>query len=111
MAIDRPESEKIIESFGLLDHQLKYFDAIYWLINSGRSSGKTYLIACVLIKTAMDHPGEKIKIIDHSDLGNKNNRFSHKYVVNTIQRIVNEEMGIGSEFEYSKLHNSITYNP
>jgi len=51
--------------------QKKNLPAIEWLISDDRKdrcSGRSFLLAVAFIKKAMQNPGRRVRVFDHSDL-------------------------------------------
>jgi len=61
--------QTVVSHFNLAEHQKKYKDAIMWLLDedANRATGRTYLVACVLIEIAMKYPDKEIPIYKYDN--------------------------------------------
>jgi len=55
------------DKYNLSKQQLMHLPAAEWLIAGERRTGRSYLLAVVLIEKAMDNADQWIEIIDHSN--------------------------------------------
>jgi hypothetical protein len=107
------EEKSGYNEFNLSKEQKAAYDFLveFYSPNSNRAQGRSYVIACVIIRTALDHPGVPINIIDHHDIVKSDSR-RHNYMIDTIMGIVNElpdEIKLGIEFSIA--HKKVTFIP
>lgn len=101
----------LVSRFNLMPKQEEYFEAIEWLYSDMMTTGKTYLIASVIIKKAIKHPGRRVKIIDHTDLVGSGNVGSQQYLRKLIMGLIDEKLPeMKDDFKISRVHNALIYN-
>jgi len=62
------KNNQLYDKYNLSKQQLMHLPAAEWLIAGGRRTGRSYLLAVVLIEKAIHNKGVWIEIIDHSNV-------------------------------------------
>lgn len=101
-----------MKGFGLTDQQQQWYDFLteFFDPNGERATGKTYVMACVIVKTAMENPGMKVYMIDHSDMTSRSMKI-HGFMGRQVMDIVE---GMPEEtrwaFTFRKSDQSLVYD-
>ena len=100
----------MVSHFNLTEQQEKYKDAITWLIDNdaNRATGRSYLMACVFIESAIKYPGKEIEIFDHGIFYAQH--VSKKHMLKIISGLVEKISPLMGVFILKPSNYSIRYS-
>ena len=82
----------------LTKEQTKHVETIRWLFSAQRAAGKSFLLACVLIETAVKHKNQRIYPRDISSIMNNSYR-SNLELIGKINYIYKNDSSLNENYE------------
>jgi hypothetical protein len=102
--------------FKLSNNQKKAFEFLteFYSPQRNRACGRSYVIACVIVRTSIENQGVPIRIIDHYDITANQSRkvYNDRRMMELVEKLVIElPSPICNGFHFSRHKMTITYIP